>query len=561
MIDTAAVTNGAKKNSYDEVPYASYPYAQSHPNRLATVATLFGMNPAPLDRCRVLELGCASGGNIIPMAAQMPGSTFVGVDGSARQVTAGQETIAATGLKNIRLEHRDILEIGPELGEFDYIIAHGVYSWVPQAVQDKILEICSTNLAPQGVAYVSYNTYPGWHMRDMIRNMMCYRAQSFDKPADRLKHARGLIDFLSRSVPPGDNPYGMLLKQELEQLSGKEDSYLLHDYLEENNSPVYFYEFMDRAAAKGLQYLGEADFRVMSVSNFPAEVQSVLHNVASTLTQMEQYMDFVRNRMFRQTLLCHTEVAVDRDVSANRISHLHVASASRPEIEDKFDIRSREVVTFRTGTSVLNTSEPLLKAAMIVLREAWPRSIPFAKLVATAHSRLNEEAVISDSGAVSNDARKLAEPLIRCYSTTHVELSTHSCLFSTKVAERPVAFGLARQQSLNSATVTNLRHERTQLNDMQRHVIQLLDGNHDQRMLLARLVELVDQNTLVIHNQGSIVKASEQVREILQKHLHKTIEQLALQALLMPPINEPVPMSSRSIGPARPVQDLTVETL
>src|SRR5262245_46429032 len=81
--------------SYDEIPYESHPYPQSHPERLATVATLFGMTPPPIEACRVLELGCAAGGNLIPMAQTLPGSTFLGIELSARQADEGRATIEA----------------------------------------------------------------------------------------------------------------------------------------------------------------------------------------------------------------------------------------------------------------------------------------------------------------------------------------------------------------------------------------------------------------------------------------------------------------------------------
>ncbi len=143
--------------SYDAVPYTSWPYPQSHPDRLATMATLFGLKPQPVDHARVLELGCASGGNLIPMAVAMPESHFIGIELSARQLAEGQETVRRLGLTNIELHQKNILEVGPDLGRFHYILAHGVYSWVPEPVQDKILAVCQENLEPGGVAYVSYN--------------------------------------------------------------------------------------------------------------------------------------------------------------------------------------------------------------------------------------------------------------------------------------------------------------------------------------------------------------------------------------------------------------------
>src|SRR5438093_4154914 len=138
------------RTTYDEVLYPSHTHSQTHPDRLATIATLFGMTPAPVDGCRVLELGCGDGGNLIPMAFGLPGSEFVGIDLAARPIGSGQALVEALGLKNITLRPLDIMQISSDFGRFDYIIAHGLYSWVPPAVQDKILAICKANLAPEG---------------------------------------------------------------------------------------------------------------------------------------------------------------------------------------------------------------------------------------------------------------------------------------------------------------------------------------------------------------------------------------------------------------------------
>src|SRR5262249_14504487 len=155
--------------SYDEVPYDSLPFAESHPDTLATVATLLGMTPAPVTRCRVLELGCAGGGNLIPMAWALPESHFLGIDLSQRQIADGHQAVAAMDLANIELRHASIMDVDSSFGAFDYILAHGVYSWVPAEVQEKTLEICRRNLASQGVAYISFNSYPGWRGLRILR--------------------------------------------------------------------------------------------------------------------------------------------------------------------------------------------------------------------------------------------------------------------------------------------------------------------------------------------------------------------------------------------------------
>src|SRR6266851_5993395 len=153
--------------SYDEVPYHSFPFADSHPDRLATVAHLFGLTPPDPQTARILELGCASGGNLLPMAELYPQGRFIGIDLSERQIAAGQQAVTAVGLTNLELRQASILDVDASWGQFDYVIAHGVFSWVPEPVQDKILSICHTNLQPNGIAYISYNTLPGWHMRGM----------------------------------------------------------------------------------------------------------------------------------------------------------------------------------------------------------------------------------------------------------------------------------------------------------------------------------------------------------------------------------------------------------
>src|SRR5262249_29590623 len=186
----STIVRDASPTSYDDVPYDSHPIWVTHPDHLAVIATLAGMRPAPVEHCRVLELGCASGGNLIPMAVALPESQFVGIDLSPAQVADGQATIAALGVRNVTLEAQSILDLDESIGTFDYIVCHGVYSWVPPAVQDGILAVFARHLAPQGVAYVSYNTHPGWHLRGMVRDMMLFHAARFTEPVERIRQAR-----------------------------------------------------------------------------------------------------------------------------------------------------------------------------------------------------------------------------------------------------------------------------------------------------------------------------------------------------------------------------------
>jgi methyltransferase-like protein/SAM-dependent methyltransferase len=524
----------SSRNAYDEVLYESHPFPQTHPNRLATIGQLFGMTPAPANNCRVLELGCSSGGNILPLAERYPESEFIGIDASARQIALGQETLRALQLTNLRLLHEDILTFSPDYGKFDYIICHGVFSWVPRNVQNAILRICHDHLTPNGIAYISYNTNPGWRLRGMIRDIMTYRGRSISNPAEKLREARALLDFLAESVPTKNNAYGILLADEVNHIRPKQDWYLIHEYLEEVNEPEYFHEFMTRAQANQLQYLGEADYSSMLASNVPPEVEAMLKKLGTDIIETEQYMDLVRNRMFRQTLLCHQDTQLDRNIPPERIFNLYVASSSEPEGGAQIDPRSWEPVTFKRPGSTLTTKEPLLKAAMLELRAAWPRPIHFQDLLHQARGRLYPGAQVIDAERAMNDARNLARPLLRCYATTHVDLHADPPQVAYTIPEMPQTSKLVRYQANQPGPVTNLTHEMVQLGDFERQVVKLLDGTRDKTAIVETLAQLVFDNKLVVHEKGKPVSDPDQVRFILGKVLEEAIPSLARRNLLLP---------------------------
>jgi methyltransferase-like protein/SAM-dependent methyltransferase len=478
--------NGAGETSYDEVPYDSLPYGASHPDRLATIGTLFGMEPAPIDACRVLELGCASGGNIIPIAEYLPRSRFLGIDSSRRQIAEGVETIRTLGFENIELRHCDILDVTPEFGVFDYIVCHGVYSWVPDPVRDKILSICAENLAPQGVAYVSYNTYPGWYLRGMIRDMMRYHVRGLADPPARIRQAKAWLDFLVQAVPTQDSAYGLLLKAELERLASTQESYLYHEHLEDVNEPTYFHDFVERAQAHGLQYLGEAQFSTMVASNFAPEVERTLQQVAPDLIALEQYMDFVRNRQFRASLLCRRGVRLVRDVWPEKLTRLYVACPARP-VAAPVDLRSVDPVRFQGLHDLqITTSDSIVVAALLELGETWPQALFFDDLLARARARL-ADAGIGDRSNAATDPEVLASSLLRCYAADAVEVRVREIPLTLDPGRCPLATAYARFQARRGARVTNLRHEIVVLKDFNRQLLLELRGKRSHLEIIGSL--------------------------------------------------------------------------
>jgi SAM-dependent methyltransferase len=478
--------------SYDEVPYDSRPLPQTHPGHLAAVATLFGLRPANPRHCRVLELGCASGGNLIPMALTLPGSTFVGIDQSTRQIVEGQRVVKALGLGNVELRHQDILDMGDDFGLFDYILCHGVYSWVPAPVQDKILTICARNLSPEGVAYVSYNTYPGWHLNHVVRDLMAYYARCYPLPG-WVAQGRALVEFLARAAPRPDGAYARLLAEKRDLFGQVPDSYLLHDYLEEVNEPVYFREFMGRAAAKGLDYLAEAEVAAMAPDRFAPEGAGTVRPPASNVIEAEQDEDFVRGRSFRQTLLCHRGRAPARVPVPGSLAGLHVASPFRPVPPGPDSPASATTAFHDPRGRTFSATDPVLTAALLCLAQSWPCALSFETLRAGARARLGP------AGDPGRDARSLEANLLRLYSCGLVELHACASAFVAAAGERPAASPLARQQVKAAAVVTNLRHGVVPLDEQERLVLRHLDGRRDRAALLAAQA---NEGTLTLGNDA-----------------------------------------------------------
>jgi SAM-dependent methyltransferase len=244
------------------------------------------------------------------MALGLPEGRIVGIDLSSRQIDAGRAAVEALGLRNVELRAMSILDADQRLGEFDYVVCHGVYSWVPAAVQEKILDVCARRLAPDGIAYVSYNAYPGWHLRGMVRDIMRYHARRFREPEEQLRQARAFVDFVARvqAERGRESTYGTLLKEDAAQLGEEPDDYLFHEHLEDHNQPLYFHEFAARIAAHGLAYVDDAR-PGDPMANLPAELRTTIEALATDPISHEQYLDFLVGRVFRRSVLCRASQA------------------------------------------------------------------------------------------------------------------------------------------------------------------------------------------------------------------------------------------------------------
>jgi methyltransferase-like protein/protein-L-isoaspartate O-methyltransferase len=501
-IAEAPAAEAPTEASYDEVPYPGGTYRATHPSHLAMVARLCGVSPAPPARCRVLELGSSMGANIIPMAADLPESEFIGIDLSAKQVKMGKEIIEQLGLKNIELRHCGINDVDESFGKFDYIICHGVYSWVPPEVQRGILDAGRKLLTSNGVLYVSYNTYPGWHLRGVVREMMRYHVEAFDTPQRKIRQARGLLDFLVKSARSRSQAYSSLLKEEAEILENRLDSYIYHEHLEEYNEPVYFHEFVKRVDQAGLRYLADAAISSMVAQMFDESTAELLKDVP--LLRREQYMDFLRSRMFRCSLLCHQYVTPNYRMASHNLTPLHIALMQ--PLESKPGEKEGEVV-WRHSTGQVTTQKPITKA-LERLNRAYPSWIAVQDL-------LDE---------IDDDAAKgpLLDALMMSFIRGLMQVADNPPYVSPVVTDKPLCTPISRFQAARGNKITCRMHTDYVFQPQQRFLIEHLDGTRTAEDLAEMLRSGVAAGRFKVSKEGKAVTPEDlNAEEIVKGELER----------------------------------------
>jgi methyltransferase-like protein/ubiquinone/menaquinone biosynthesis C-methylase UbiE len=456
-------------NPYDLVRYPGYPFPQTHPDRLATMATLFGMSPPPIGSARVLELGCCDGGNLIPMAMGLPGSKFVGVDLTEIEIAAARHTAGILGLENIEFHAMDVMDLPASLGEFDYIVAHGFYSWVPEPVRDRLLAVTKAMLRPQGVAYISYNTLPGGHLRLILREMMLFHTKGLGAPAETLRKAREYLSFVVATAS-GNQIYQSFIAKEVESTLGRPDFGLYHDELERVHHSIYFHQFVEHASRFGLRFLSEASYFDMRPADQTIRAMKVFQDLGDDPILREQYLDFARCRRFRQTLLCHSDVPVETTILTDRMKSMLIASSARFVSSDGGAEEFEGLQTSR-----IKTSHSGAKAILHALIDAWPRAVPFESLPA----------------AGSNPA-DVCELLNTLFGAGMVEVRTTQPTLCVDPGQRPAVSPLARIQAANARPLTNLLHSTVvPAGELESRLISLLDGTRTLAALASELAPLL----------------------------------------------------------------------
>ena len=295
---------------YDDVPYPALVHPATDPSQIAAIGRLFGVPVVDPESARVLDVGCGIGANTHSLAAMFPNAEFVGMDLASSQIAIAEDIASKSRLCNTRWICGDVMQPQADWGDFDVIILHGLVSWVPQQVRDACWSLCRNHLREGGIALVSYNTYPGWHSKQVLREalqaadlMLCRERDA--KPQARFKGAMDLVTEWMSKVPR-ESVYGKMLRDELQRVQDSEVDYLLHEFFEPVNDPVLFRDLHEQVEASGLRFVNESDWTSQRVIENDAGLSEQLKGTTSRV-EIEQTVDFLLGRRFRSSLLCRAD--------------------------------------------------------------------------------------------------------------------------------------------------------------------------------------------------------------------------------------------------------------
>ncbi|UYO94993.1 methyltransferase regulatory domain-containing protein [Pollutimonas sp. M17] len=531
--------NQAITETYDNQIYTSNAFPFTSPGHLRTAAHLWGLDSVPLETARVLELGCAGGGNLLPFATAYPNAHVVGVDLSSVQIAQGQLTVKALGLSNLHLHAMSLTDISPEFGQFDYIIAHGVFSWVPPEVREAILRILSQNLSPIGMGYVSYNTYPGWKAGDIVRDAMLLHSHSAQSDEDKLASAKTVLNLLSEGIS-SNNPLAPSLRNAVAQLRNHSDYYIAHEYLEIFNNPCYLLEFINQADQYGLTHVGDSDPYMDMAVSYGQNVQ--LHHSLVAMGQprelRHQYLDFAVGRNFRKSLITHKARAeqIPTDPDMSRLADLRWAghfAESKPEPNGPQDKRA-----FRNNKNqYLYTNDTNMIAVMGALSAAWPMSLDIVTLAERVKQAL--QPVHSDAAAAQKTVLDVLQHLFRLNNLRFtLEPSPYDkAMVPTSTAPALIpGFEYIFQQRRNTTFGIgnfNLWHDNInlRLKDAEVFALRHINGNNSRKQLAALLRDALARGT-VPDISGKFLKGQRNLDTVADRIIGRLLDLLQRQGLL-----------------------------
>lgn len=320
-------------DAYRDVHYDSKVFWQTHPLHIAALASLYSLSPAEPGKARVLELGCGTGENLNAIARSLPSATLLGIDLVQEQIEVARKDASRAKLDNVQFVAADLLDYDFAGQGFDYIIAHGLLSWVPDAVKTRVFEVCRDHLSEQGLAYISYNVYPGWSTASDLNQLVRLEAADARGTDAKLASVKGTLQFLEDvfDKAEGQAPlHVQVLREEIAVLRAKSDNLVLHDNLGFVNDPFYFHQFVERAGEHGLTYVSDSALHKAWASVWPSPLLVTLGQRPMSRLRAEQYYDLVVQQRFRASLLCRSACEPTEHLDPERVRRLYAWMTVKP---------------------------------------------------------------------------------------------------------------------------------------------------------------------------------------------------------------------------------------
>ena len=449
-------------------------YQETDPARISAIAKLYGIEAPDYSKANVLEIGCASGGNLIPLASRYSGGSFRGIDMSKSQITLADQQKKKLDLENINFEVASVLDIEFGSEKFDYIIAHRFYSWVDNETQSRLLEICKNHLSPLGVALISYNTLPGWNTAKTIRDMMRYHAELFENQEEKVDQACKMLNFIADNNQIEDGHYKQLLNEELGLVQELDSSYLMNDYLAKINQPCYFHEFNSEIRQHKLSYLTECNLPSIYLDNFKQAVIDKLSSLDDQILQ-EQYFDFIMNRKFRTSLIVHENTTINRKIVPNSVVGLFLKPLYKLEKElnkdEILNLENLNLIKINREEKKIQINGFSTSLCYLALLNATPHDLTMDEIIKQA-------SILNEKSSIDNIRNDFTEVILHMIFSGMVSISSAPPAFVNDISEKPKVFEVARLSSLDSYQIPNMRHETITLTADQRLCISHVNGEN-----------------------------------------------------------------------------------
>ncbi len=516
--------------SYDEVPYEGRAIPASAPAALVMTARAHGGPRGPLERARVLELGCGDGANLLPLAFHHPDFTLTGVDSSARAIGVAEESARALGLSNVRFTCADIAAFAPE-GEHDYVIAHGLYSWIDADRREALRRIVRGALAPGGLAYVSFNAQPAWGVRGRVRDVLV-RGPGSDLASARRRTA-ALLELLGEP----QNDWAALLSHELERAAQAPDAYLAHEYLAEDNDAFWLGEVVRDFERAGLRYVGDATFdrpegfvhpelRERALEGDTKGAAPASRYVVPLSIAEEERIDLLCYRQLRAAVFARGDAVFEAPAGIELLDEVRVASVVRA-LGDPFDPSPgvEELFAGPRGTEA-RVAGALSKMALLVLARDYPKAYSLSELSAIAAGLLSRQGITPEP-----DAReKLRAGLFALARLIEVELRLEAPRLRTTPGERPIATALTRHEAASRPALTTALHSALPIEPVDRAIIARLDGARSRSEVAAELARAVASGELALEGAPS---GAARLAPLLEARVEQTITTLGWWGLVV----------------------------